>query len=135
MEESTIAYAAGLVDGEGSILLSRNHKQDRFRCPCVSITSTTPELLMFMKENFGGVLCTRKRQVRRHHKKAQVWHLQYDAALRFLVLILPFLREPSKKTRATMLVDNHKTLTPRNGRYTIEQIARKLEFEERFLSV
>jgi len=32
-----------------------------------------------------------------------------------------------------MLIEHHKNLTPRNGRYTVDQAARKLEFEEQFL--
>ena len=98
------------------------------------MASTTHELLDFMKKNFGGTICTKKKRAQRHHKTAYVWHLQYDAALQFLGLVQPFLQEPSKKMRATMLIEHHKNLTPRNGRYTADQTARKLEFEERFLS-
>ena len=44
MNETSKAYIAGIIDGEGSILLLRLHKNE-LPCPCVSIASTTLELL------------------------------------------------------------------------------------------
>lgn len=46
------AYIAGIVDGEGSIMLLKFHK-NQFPAPCISITSTTIELLDWIKLKTG----------------------------------------------------------------------------------
>ncbi|MDQ0157596.1 hypothetical protein [Robertmurraya andreesenii] len=40
MKEWEAAYLAGIIDGEGSITLTKNHKNE-FRRPCIS--GLTPE--------------------------------------------------------------------------------------------
>lgn len=42
------AYIAGIIDGEGSIMLLRFHN-NQFPSPCISISSTTIELLKWIK--------------------------------------------------------------------------------------
>ena len=42
------AYIAGIIDGEGSIILIRFH-QKQFPSPCVSIASTSLELLEWLR--------------------------------------------------------------------------------------
>lgn len=42
------AYIAGIIDGEGSIMLIKFHN-NQFPAPCVSISSTTIELLQWIK--------------------------------------------------------------------------------------
>lgn len=42
------AYIAGIIDGEGSIMLFRFHN-NQFPSPCISISSTTIELLKWIK--------------------------------------------------------------------------------------
>ena len=44
MSPEEIAYIAGIVDGEGSIMLLRFHK-NQHPSPCVTIASTSYELL------------------------------------------------------------------------------------------
>ncbi|MGI8385235.1 LAGLIDADG family homing endonuclease [Robertmurraya sp. P23] len=44
MKEWEASYIAGIIDGEGSITLTRMHKGE-FRRPCISISSTDRELL------------------------------------------------------------------------------------------
>lgn len=44
MTETEKAYIAGIIDDEGSIMLQRIHKNEH-PYPCVSIASTTLELL------------------------------------------------------------------------------------------
>lgn len=42
------AYIAGIIDGEGSIMLLKFHN-NQFPSPCISISSTTLELLEWLK--------------------------------------------------------------------------------------
>lgn len=48
MIETEKAYVAGIIDGEGSIMLTRFHKNE-YPSPCVSISSTDIELLEWIK--------------------------------------------------------------------------------------
>lgn len=61
------AYTAGLIDGEGSILLSKLRPTE-FRTPVISLTSTSFEFLSFLKLNYGGYICKQK-TYKSHYKK------------------------------------------------------------------
>lgn len=56
MTETEKAYIAGIIDGEGSMMLQRFHKNS-FPSPCVSIASTTLKLINWIKDTFDvGVI-------------------------------------------------------------------------------
>jgi hypothetical protein len=124
------AYAAGIVDGEGSIMLSRNHAKEH-RSPHVSVPSCTKQIVDFMKYMFGGHVSS-KRVYKKGHSKSYVWSLNRGAAILFLEAILPMMQEPEKIRRARMLVNEYRTLTRRNGKYSKAQLILKREFEQRF---
>lgn len=52
MTEIEKAYIAGIIYGEGSIMLQRFHK-NQFPTPYVSVASTTIELLNWLKNTIG----------------------------------------------------------------------------------
>jgi hypothetical protein len=131
MKEHFIPYAAGLIDGEGSVCLSRNYKTEKFRHPTVSVASTTPELVHFMKDNFGGYISTKK-TYKENHLESYTWYVSYDSAISFLEKVEPYLLEPNKKIRAKMIIEQYKSLTKRNGKYTKSEIEEKLQFETDF---
>jgi hypothetical protein len=133
MTNQDYAYLAGLMDGEGSILLSKNSKIAKWRWPQISIASTTYELLDWCKTNFKGTICSHK-TYKTHHKPHWSWRLQGNVAIEVLKLIVPFMKEPSKVIRAKMLIDEYHLITVRNGRYSQDQKLAKQEFESRFLS-
>lgn len=124
------AYAAGLIDGEGSVMFISAHK-GKLKAPTVSMSSTTYALVLFMKTEFGGSI--RKQKVYKvHHKQAWVWSIKYNRALACLTAILPFLQVPEKRHRALLLVNEYKTVVHRTGKYTPELLAKRAEFESRF---
>jgi hypothetical protein len=126
-------YAAGLFDGEGSIMLLREHR-GQFRIPAVSMTSTTKDLLVFMKDVFGGSIRQHK-SYKDHHKPSWIWTVRYNRALDCARKLLLYSKEPVKVQRLKLLVNEYKKVTPRNGKYFGESIAMKLDFESRFLSI
>lgn len=128
---TTRSYTAGLMDGEGSVMLTRASK-NQFRCPQVSLTNTSYELIEFMQTTFGGSV-SRHKTYQEHHKPSWVWKLTHQAALDFLRLILPYMRESVKRARATYLLTKYDQVTQRNGKYTPDQLNAKLNFEEGFL--
>lgn len=63
------AYIAGIIDGEGSISLTRMHKNE-FRRPCITISSTDKELLIFIQTLTGGLITNKKNYNPDRHKNS-----------------------------------------------------------------
>jgi len=129
--EITLAYAAGLIDGEGTITLSRRRKGYRFRSPVISMSSTTIELVEFMKSTFGGSISSHK-TYQLHHKKSYSWKIVDNTAVKLSELLLPFLREPEKRRRAELIAHDYKLATTKNGKYNPDKLAAKVFFEQTF---
>lgn len=126
-----VIYTAGLFDGEGTITLSREKASSEFRRPVVSVTSTTYELLNFLRVEFGGYICQHTRRSEKH-SQAWSWRTVSNGALQFLAQIYPFLKEPEKKRRTALILRSYKMITPRNGKYTNKQREAKVKFEQSF---
>lgn len=130
-KEIKLAYIAGLFDGEGTVTLSYNNKKDIYRAATVSMSSTSIELLELLVEEFGGSIVKQK-VYKEHHKQSWSWRLQRRNAISFLDSILPYMMEKEKIRRASLLCNEYIKVTPRNGRYSKELKAAKLEFEKNF---
>lgn len=124
------AYTAGFIDGEGSILLTRN-KAGEHRSPVVSVSNTCKPILDYLQDTWGGHIVTHK-VYKSHHKQSWIWMLKANKAIDFLNEILPFLREDDKVYRARLIVNEYKSVTVSCGRYSEEQAELKSDFENRF---
>ena len=132
MENQIIyAYTAGIIDGEGTITLTKTHSNNEFRYPVLSVTSTTYSFLEYLKSHFGGTIVSNK-VYKENHKQSWHWTLVGNKVLNLLPKILPYMLEPSKVYRANLLVSEYNKLTPRNGKYTDEMKSSKRDFEYRF---
>lgn len=129
MNDAIRAYTAGLFDGEGSVCLSKNHS-GAMRSPEVTVTSTTFALVEYLKLHHGGSIVARKTTA--GWKQAYIWSARYDAAIDFLDNILPWMQEPEKIHRGNLIVHEYKSVTPRNGKYTLEMTLARKDFEKRF---
>jgi hypothetical protein len=129
--EELDAYAAGLIDGEGTITLSRNNRSDEYRAPVVSMTSTTRELVDVLQHRYGGSV-RRHRTYKPQHADSYIWSVRHDRALEMVACIAPYLRVPTKIHRARLLLDVYKAVTPRNGKYSDDARKVKLAFEYSF---
>ena len=127
-----VAYIAGIIDGEGSVVLSKRRKTAQFRTPVVSVSSTTLEILEYLRSHYGGSISKHK-VYQEHHKQSWSWKLDYGRAVRLCADVLPYLLEPEKRRRAQLLVDVYGRVTVRNGKYTPEQLEAKKAFEHEFL--
>ncbi len=116
------AYIAGLIDGEGTILLSRKHRLDN-RQLVVSISSTESSMLKYVKEVVGAGQITNKRTYRAHHTPSMTYAITNRQALCLLKQIAPYLKS-YKADRAALILDHYLRLTPRNGRYSLQQLNR-----------
>lgn len=129
------AWLAGILDGEGTVTLTREKSWKPFRTPAISIASTTPELLEAVLEITGVGFISRKRATKAKHTASFHWKVHSGTqVLDILRQVIPFLRERNKLTRARLLVEQYQLLTHRAGKYTPEQARARLEFEERVLS-
>ena len=98
--------------------------------------STDREILEELLRLHGGGKLVAKRNRAEHHRQAWSWRLYgADNVLAFLAAVLPYLRCPTKRDRAQLIVDEYKALTPRNGRYTPEQWEAKAALGERVLAI
>jgi hypothetical protein len=126
------AYLAGLIDGEGTISLSRRHANER-RQLVVSISSTELELLDWAASTTGVGKITRKRTTSDKHAPGLTYSVSNRQALAVLSQVQPYLRS-YKKLRAKLVLDQYLALTPRNGKYTDEVAMRRAVFESTFLN-
>lgn len=130
MNDIDRGYIAGLIDGEGSISLTRNHENE-FRYPAVSVSSTTIELMNYLKDKCQGHISTKKKY-KENHTQSYAWSLRGDKAIELLREIKEYLRVPQKVYRANLIVNRYKEVTPRNGRYSDDLLKQKQEFEKQF---
>jgi len=127
------AYLAGLIDGEGTITLSRRHANER-RQLVVSISSTEPVLLDWIMPATGVGKITRKRRVSEKHATGLTYSVSNRQALAILAQVTPYLRS-YKRIRAKLALDRYLELTPRNGKYTLSVVAAREAFERDLLMV
>ncbi len=90
-----LAYAAGIVDGEGCISLSKRtskgYKAGYQLRLAVSVGNTNEWLIQWFKIQFGGyVVFTLEK--RKERKDKWQWHIVDGKAAEFLKLILPYLQ-------------------------------------------
>lgn len=135
MTEIEKAYITGIIDDEGSIMLQRFHSNE-YPSPCVSIASTTLELLTWIKETVGyGIIKQKKNYNLEKHKDCYSYVVKYDNAINLLKEVFPYLIINAKKERAKLILEKYKSLTPRNGRYTSELLNAKFKFYNEFLQL
>jgi LAGLIDADG-like domain len=133
LSEVEAAYVAGIIDGEGTITLTRTHRGENRR-PVVSISSTELQLLTYVRSVVGAGRITRKMRTREHHSPSFAYCITSRQALQLLRRAAPFLRT-YKSARASLLLQEYHLVTPRNGRYTAEQRAAREALDARFFAI
>jgi len=131
LKQTEAAYIAGLVDGEGTVTLTRKHKNEQ-RQLCLSISSTEKPLLNFVKSATGVGKITTKKVAKIHHSPSFTYAVYNRQALNILLQINPFLIS-YKQARAQLILETYLEVTPRNGKYSKKLLARKDEFERAVL--
>ncbi len=133
LSNTNAAYIAGLIDGEGTITLSRKHKNEN-RQLCVSISSTEIDLLDFVLTASGVGKITNKKTSKPLHSHSYAYAVYNRHALALLGIVLPYLKS-YKKERANLILKDYLSVTPRNGKYNAEILARKKIFEQSVLAI
>jgi hypothetical protein len=125
------AYIAGIIDVEGTISLTRRHRNDNRQLE-TSISNTDIALLKFLKDSVGAGRITIKRTNQDNHTKSATYSISNRQALGLLEPVSGYLKTYKAK-RAQIVLQNYLKLTPRNGRYTPEIAEMRSEFIECFL--
>jgi hypothetical protein len=127
------AYLASLIDGEGTITLTRLSR-NRQRGLALTISSTEFDILEHTLTVIGAGKITNKRISKAHHIPSYTYQITNRQALDVLRQIGPYLRG-YKAERAMLTLQEYVRLTPRNGRYTEEQLEERNIFVQRFFSI
>lgn len=135
MDDWEAAYIAGIIDGEGSILLTRMHKNE-YRRPCITIASTDQELLIYIQTLTGGSITNKKNYNSDRHKDSYILSIKNKENVLFILdRVISFLRIEKKRSRAQWILENYNLVTPRNGKYNTELKKKKITFEENFFRI
>ena len=127
------AYLAGLIDGEGTVTLTRMHPRENRRL-VVSISNNDIALLLFVKTTIGAGKITTKRTYSERHAPSFTYQTSSRQALDLLRQVAPFLKTYKAK-RARLALADYLRLTPRNGRYTPVLAASRRAFEHQILAI
>ena len=127
-----LAYAAGIMDGEGCIYISRqNDKRGRpniIYALYVQVVMGDYEVPKWLQDTFGGWLGIQKKspaalKICPNNKKLYKWRLTSQRAIEFLVAIRPWVK--IKLTQIDLAVELGKTKIPRGTCATPETIETK----------
>lgn len=127
------AYIAGLVDGEGTVTLTRKHRNEN-RQLAVTISNTEIRLLKYVLAVTGAGKITGKRTTEERHTPSFTYAIYNRQALALLKQIHPYLRT-YKVDRSAAILRDYIALTPRNGKYSEEQKRKRIRFEESVLGI
>lgn len=131
-ESENRAYAAGVVDGEGTIAINRHRNNPRYNWSYglfCSVTNTNLDLLNWLELTFGlGVVRPQThRSSKPHWKPKYAWVLRVEEIPLFLPLIQPYLLVKRRQAElmlefieGTRYTGMHRPLTP-------EEVIRKHE--------
>jgi hypothetical protein len=138
ISKSDLAYMAGILDGEGSISLTKHihrgkHKVSVYRYVVIYIVNVYKELLEPFYKYFGGSF--------KYKKRVKPWRNIYcysisgsKKPLAILKLLYPFMRDPEKRRR-TELLFKYYSVYPKSGMgtsYTKKEIRFKQKLEREF---
>ena len=128
LEPVVAAYLAGLVDGEGTVTLTRQHRNEKRRV-VVCISNNELDILRFALDKIGAGRITTKRTYNERHADSFTYHITSRQALDLLTQIAPYMKS-YKARRADLTLKHYVRLTPRNGKY-LPDIAKEREHFER----
>jgi hypothetical protein len=125
------AYLAGLIDGEGTVSLTRKHRGEHHQL-LASISNTEQPLLKYVKKVIGAGRITNKRTYQANHTPSVTYAISNRQALDVLEQVRPYLKTYKAK-RAQLILCSYIRLTPRNGKYTQALLKERDIFIRKFL--
>ena len=126
-------YLAGIIDGEGTITLSRRNL-NKHRALVITVSSTEQSILKYVQAITGVGKITNKRITKANHTPSFTYQVANRQALEILKQTVTHLRS-YKADRARLALIEYPRLTPRNGRYSPVQLQERTQFIEKFLGI
>jgi O-phosphoseryl-tRNA(Cys) synthetase len=111
LDQTDAAYIAGLIDGEGTVTLSRRHRTEN-RQLVVSISNTDRPLLEYVLNSVGAGKITNKKTYQSHHTASYTYTISNRQALDLLNQTFPYLKTYKAK-RSEIILRDYIRLTPR----------------------
>jgi len=96
LHDTEAAYIAGLIDGEGTITLSRRHRNEN-RQLVISISNNEKAMLDYVSKVTGVGVITQKRTYANHHLINYTYKVSNRQAYAFLQQISPYLKTYKRK--------------------------------------
>lgn len=118
------AYIAGIIDGEGTVTLTRDHHGE-MPAPKVSVANNNLELLRWIKGKVGAGIIIKRTKRQPQHGDQYVLDFSNNSALSLLSEVGKYMLV--KKAHAQLLLSRYKAATPRNGRYNEDLLNAKLQ--------
>lgn len=140
--ETNIAYVAGLFDGEGYIDIykastSKNSKSPSFMLRVI-ISQKDGSIMNWLETNFGGSV----RMERRKENWIYRWDIRSQAAKRFLILIMPYLKIKTEQAKLALEFEEVKgkyleSLKGHRGfrKLTKNEIGKRIEIKNRLKNI
>jgi len=134
----TLDYISGFFDADGSITMSKNSKNDRFRSIKIDFTNTKLNILIdiqkFLLNNYNLKLSlSTKPSKQLNHSIGYTLSLNSNQKCLKLCELLNSIH-PMKKHRINTVLKYHNIVTSKNGKYSLYEINRKLAYERLFFS-
>jgi len=114
--KETVAYVAGIVDGEGCISVWTSKRKDRWIGIQIFITNTNVEVLDFCQKVLGGVVKLHYHGTAKHKTSYRLSISSRSSVKRALEILLPYLI--IKKKVAVLVIELIKSLDNRVHGYT-----------------
>ena len=130
LSKEDAAYLGGILDGEGTITLTSKHKGENRRL-AVTISNTERDLLEWVLKTTGVGGISTKKIYNDKHSAPFTYQVCSKQAYDILIQVVSHLKS-YKKFRAEIILKNYHQLTPRNGKYTPELLAKRTEFIKMF---
>ena len=108
MKKTDLAYFAGIVDGEGCIVIMRSKRQHSTArspsfCALLTVTSTDEWLPHQLRFAFGGTVYLLA--PRTNHRKTWRWDIASKQAMSCLQALLPYLRLKHEQARIAITLE------------------------------
>ncbi len=110
LDQTDAAYIAGIIDGEGTVTLSRRHRFEN-RHLVISISNTERPLLEHVLKSVGAGKITGKRTYQSHHAPSYTYAISNRQALALLNQVFPYLKT-CKVKRSNLILRDYIRLTP-----------------------
>lgn len=115
-KQTELAYLAGIIDGEGTIYIQKVNRKTFFDYfPRIQIVTTTPNLMYWIRDTFGGIVTCRDRSTENRNWKPQyTWYTTRKIMDQLLPLLHPYLIV--KKKQVEVMIEFRKTFTQKESK-------------------